>query len=270
MTIAGRLQLLAAKGASPFVSLRCYATETGDRFAIESRAHRKGLRGGQLEGSTRRSAAAMNTWIGVFFAIGAALFALGCLLLLLPSLADSWSLSTQQVNLVFFCGSVPFTLAALLQLLQAELAGDFHNFGMRSGLSWRLHNTGWLACLLQFIGTLLFNASTWEAMYPGATWLQQDLDNWLPDIAGSILFLASGYLAFVETCHQYGAWLPENYSWWITSINLLGCIAFMGSACLALYLPHQLPPGFTDLSVFLTLVGALAFFVGAVMLPWEK
>jgi len=44
----------------------------------------------------------------------------------------------------------------------------------------------------------------------------------------------------------------------------------MRSACLALYLPHQLPPGFTDLSVFLTLVGALAFFVGALMLPWEK
>lgn len=228
------------------------------------------MRSEHTAGGGGRHAPTLNSWIGGFFALGAALFALGCLLLLLPSLASVWSLSPRQVNLLFFAGSVPFTLAALMQLVQAELAGDFYNFGERAGLAWRLHNIGWLACLLQFIGTLLFNVSTWEALNPGTTWLQQDLDNWLPDFAGSLLFLASGGLAFVETCQKHGAWMPENYSWWITSINLLGCVAFMGAACLALYLPHQLPPVFVDMSVFLTLVGAVSFLIGAIMLPWEN
>lgn len=228
------------------------------------------MRSGRIASDDGRVAVAFNDWTGALFALGAALFAIGCSLLLWPSVAHRFSLASQQINLFFFIGSIPFTLAALLQLTQAELVGDLHHNGQRIGSSWRLYSIGWLACLLQFVGTLLFNVSTWEALYPGSTWLQQDLDNWLPDIAGSVLFLASGYLAFVETCRRHGLWMPKNYTWWITAINLLGCVAFMGAACLALYLPHGLPPGFIDLSTFLTLVGAIAFFVGAVMLPWEK
>ena len=35
------------------------------------------------------------------------------------------------------------------------------------------------------------------------TWFEQELVVWAPNIVGSTLFLASGYLAFVETCHGY-------------------------------------------------------------------
>jgi hypothetical protein len=83
------------------------------------------------------------------------------------------------------------------------------------------------------LGTLLFNANTFDAMLPGLGWLQQDLAVWIPDFVGSILFLASGYLAFGETCHTYWAWKPQSLSWWITFTNLFGCVAFMISAFFA-------------------------------------
>ena len=56
------------------------------------------------------------------FAIGAALFALGAILSLIPALAAYCSLSNERGNLVFFVGSVPFTTFTLLGAI-AFLAG---------------------------------------------------------------------------------------------------------------------------------------------------
>ncbi|MCC0067551.1 MAG: hypothetical protein H6896_11245 [Rhodovulum sp.] len=52
-----------------------------------------------------------------------------------------------------------------------------------------------------------------------------------------MLFLVSGWLAFIETCHAHWAWRPHSLSWDITAINLLGCIAFMVSAVFG-YVPR--------------------------------
>ena len=82
------------------------------------------------------------------------------------------------------------------------------------------------------------------------------------------MFLASGYLAFVETCHRHLAWKPRELSWWVTLINLLGCSGFMISAIFAVILPGDPNETWITLSVVFTLAGAVCFLAGSLlMLP---
>jgi hypothetical protein len=215
----------------------------------------------------------LNWWIGAIFAIGAALFAVGSVLSLFPVLAALLALSAEQVARVFFAGSIPFTTAAWLQLMQSANAGSFVAADQERSTRFRLFgwlpgDAGWLSCALQFVGTLLFNINTYNAMHSGLSWQQQDTAIWLPDLFGSMLFLASGYLAFIETCHRHWAWMPHLLSWRITFVNLLGCIAFMISAVLAFVPAQGTNPTALALSLVFTLLGAIGFFLGAVlMLP---
>ena len=122
--------------------------------------------------------------------------------------------------------------------------------------------------MLQFFGTILFNFNTFDAMIPSLTWFEQDLVIWAPNIIGSILFFASGYLAFIETCHAHWAWKPKSVSWWVVFANLLGCIAFLISALFSIVLPGPENTEAVTLSVTFTLLGAIGFLVGSLlMLP---
>jgi hypothetical protein len=56
-----------------------------------------------------------------------------------------------------------------------------------SAYAWLLSQA--LSCVLQFLGTLLFNAVTFNAMLPGLGWFQLDLAIWAPDLLGSDPFL---------------------------------------------------------------------------------
>jgi len=248
----------------------------------ESRHHRKGLSDEVHEifaafaANLRRGLWMpweLNWWIGVIFAAGSFLFALGSVLSLEPALARLWSLDATEVNAIFFAGSIPFTIAAYLQLFQAASAGAFPPEA-RSGpepvvrFGWRPGDIGWLSCALQFVGTVLFNLNTFDALIPGLDWLQQDLVIWAPDVAGSILFLASGYLAFIEAGHAHWSWQPRSISWWITLVNLLGCVGFMISAVYAFVPPHPLGLDAVTISVAFTLIGAAGFLLGSLlMLP---
>jgi len=215
----------------------------------------------------------LNWWIGSIFTIGASLFIIGSLLVLLPQAVVFFNLTPNQVNAVFFAGSIPFTTAAYLQLLQAANAGDFTEKGRERPehlllFGWRPHDIGWQSCAYQFIGTILFNFNTFDAMLPGLSWFQEDLAIWIPNFVGSVLFLLSGYLGFVETVHAYWAWRPKSLAWWITAWNLFGCVGFMISAVLAFVPPKQLIAVAPTLAVIFTLLGAIGFFVGSLlMLP---
>ncbi len=170
-------------------------------------------------------------------------------------------------------GSIPFTIAAYLQLFQAANAGEFPANPSAAGrqqklFGWRPHNIGWLSCALQFAGTILFNFNTFDAMIPALDWFQQDLLIWVPNIVGSVLFLASGYLAFIEACHTHWAWVPKSISWWVVFANLLGCVGFMTSAVFAIALPGTPNVEAITVSVLFTLLGAVGFLVGSLlMLP---
>jgi hypothetical protein len=268
-----------------FVTKRVFLAEDGSRRYWISRHHRKNLHYLKSEAERRLRAVnvgsmfrclwmpgQLNWWIGNVFAIGAFLFAVASLLSLLPSLASAWSLDASHVNAIYFVGSLPFTTAAGLQLFQAANAREVHAGeeqppGSWKFFGWRPHDIGWLSCTLQFVGTILFNFNTWDAMLPSLDWLQQDLFVWVPDMIGSILFLASGYLAFVETCHSPWRWWSTSVSWWVVFTNLLGCIGFMVAAVFAFVLPTVDHTAVT-ISLVFTLFGAVGFFVGSLlMLP---
>lgn len=213
----------------------------------------------------------LNWWIGTVFALGASLFLLGSVLCLQPALAAAWSLDSLAINTVFFVGSIPFTIAAYLQLYQAAnapaLPGEPQQAGRkRVWFGWRMNSIGWLSAALQFIGTVLFNINTYDAMQPDLDWLQQDMDIWVPNMAGSALFLASGYLAIAECCHGRSIWQPRSLSWWITVINFLGCVAFMVSGVLGYVPASGAETAIVDASIAFTGVGAACFLLGALLL----
>jgi len=273
-------ELIEASGLGPFITRRVFLHSDGSRRVWRSRHHRKGLpspeidalrAGGSLLLRSLWMPRALNWWIGVIFAIGSFLFGMGSVLWLLPGL-DGAS-GAGAANLAYFCGSIPFTTAAYLQLYQAANAGEFAGAseevsrGARRVLfGWAPLNIGWLSCALQFVGTVFFNASTLAPLVPGLDWLQQDVWVWAPDVAGSILFLASGYLAFGETCHSFWKWEPDSLSWWVTFTNLIGCLAFMASAVFAFVPQHPFAFDAAGVSVVFTLIGAIGFFVGSVLL----
>lgn len=207
------------------------------------------------------------------FALGSLLFIVGSVLVLAPALAQAWALDSEGINAVFFAGSIPFTTAAYLQLYQAANArppapARSSEPARRVAFGWQPTNAGWLSCALQFAGTILFNFNTFDAMIPALTWFELDLVVWGPNIVGSILFLASGYLAFIEVCHAHWAWKPRSVSWWVAVANLLGCIAFLISAALAIVLPGPESPEIVTLSVTFTLLGGVGFLIGSLlMLP---
>jgi hypothetical protein len=274
----GRPEVIKSKGAWPFITHLHLRHPDGQEEIRHSRTHRKRLpvlplwkTGLVLILRATWMPRELNWWIGIVFAIGASLFALGCVLFLAPSIAAPWQISDAQANGVFFLGSIPFTLAAYLQLFQAANAGPMANpaatgTSAKVWFGWRPGDAGWLSCALQFLGTLLFNLNTFDAMHPGVEWWQQDLLIWVPNVVGSILFLASGYLAWIEVCHAHWAWEPGHISWCVGGINLLGCIAFMASALLAFVPPHALPFDAVTPSLAFTLIGAIAFFIGALLL----
>jgi hypothetical protein len=177
-------------------------------------------------------------WIGVLFAIGSACFLVGPF----PGFVEL--VGSEVDAAVFFAGSVFFTSAALLQTL--------HSGG---GLD------RW-ACLVQLVGTLFFNVSTFHALQTGLDTNEYNRLVWRPDWRGSICFLVSGVLAYLAVRH-----LSRRASdWRIAVVNLGGCVAF-GIAAVAGYV---VPSTGTALDLaaanVFTSLGALCFLVGALML----
>jgi hypothetical protein len=272
-------KLVEQRGARPFVSRRVWQTPGGGTRVWSSRHHRKNLalreaRAGEALVTLLLRCLFMphqlNWWIGFSFAVGASLFACGSLLSLYPELAASGSVSSATIAIIFFTGSIPFTTAAYLQLWQAANARKISGDGSAAGTRYYLFNwlpgeIGWLSCALQFVGTLLFNINTFDAMSPTLNWVEQDIEVWLPNFFGSVAFLASGYLAFIEVCHRHWAWQPDSITWWLVFTNLIGCIAFMVSALTAMSFGGSTNTAVLTVSLVGTLTGALCFLTGALL-----
>jgi len=274
--------LIDTKGPFPFITRRIYRHLDGTIQVWSSRRHRKGIAAGHFSSGSVFWAAVwrslwmpqqINWWIGSLFALGSVLFVLGSVFSLWPGLAQIWQLSSEGVNIIYFLGSIPFTTAAYLQLHQAAQSEKtaLHQRNKESKphwIGWYPSSAGWLSAATQFLGTLLFNISTYDALLPALDRLQQDQIVWAPDFAGSVLFLISGYLAYIEFGHSYWVWNPARISWWVVTINLLGCIGFMVSAFFAFVPAASSSFNGIIVSVSFTLVGGLFFLGGSLlMLP---
>ena len=271
-----------ARGPWPFITHRVLKRPDGSLAVWHARHHRKGL---VLQEAARAEAVSrlllrclwmpwkLNWWISGIFALGSLPFAAASLLSLSPALAARFSLRTESINAIYFVGSIPFPTAAYMQFFQAANAAPFPTShtqepGRFRVFGWKPNEAGWLSCALQFVGTILFNFNTFDAMIPSLTWFEEDLIVWAPNIIGSILFLASGYLAFIETCHVYWGWQPRSISWWVVFINLLGCVGFMVSALFSIFLPGPPETTTATLAMAFTLQGAVCFLSGSLlMLP---
>lgn len=265
------IELIESAGPRPFVTARHYRY-LGQHHHWNSRGHRRGLVHSFRPYAQVWRPERLNAWIGWGFVIGASLFALGCILALVPSLPASLKLSGADVNSVFFVGSIFFTSAAYLQLLQAANCGApaaQYRPDKKLWIGWKPKEIGWLSSFLQFIGTVLFNINTFMAIRAPGNWLFQDLTIWVPDVLGSILFLLSGYLAFIETCHTFWAWHIRRLSWWIVAVNLAGCVAFMVSAIYAFVPASGALDSMVHASVVWTLLGAVCFLAGAGLMLLE-
>jgi hypothetical protein len=128
----------------------------------------------------------------------------------------------------------------------------------------------WWSTGIQLVGTLYFNVSTGVAMVAGLSAQTAHRHVWRPDAIGSVCFLVSGALAWYEVCHGWAAWRPRSWSWWITLANLVGSVAFGISAVAGYINPVSGQVHNSSRANTQTLVGAVCFFIGAVLLLPER
>lgn len=193
------------------------------------------LSAGVARGDARR--------IGILFMIGSACFAVA-------SLPAASSVSAVAVGVTYFVGSLFFTTAAFEQLRVARGAG---------GEVW--------AAGIQFVGTLLFNVSTFGGMTDA---LNGDSGHlvWSTDAIGSACFLISSVLAVIAV---WGPLVPARRS---ATLNLVGSLAFGASAIAAYVIPNTDDVLNASLATSGTLVGAVCFYWAARVLvkppPWLR
>lgn len=205
--------------------------------------------------------------MAVLFSIGAACFVYG-------GVASQWrGPSHTGIGITFFVGSLFFTSAAYLQY--AEAANVQHDVDLRRRrrrwrpASWEPHRIDWLAAVVQLVGTVLFNISTFAALNHHLSTHQVNDRVWAPDAFGSIAFLIASQLAFAEVCHRWFCLRCRSLEWWIVAINLLGSIAFGVSAVASLLGPSTGVPVSARIANAGTAGGGVCFLIGALLLMPE-
>jgi hypothetical protein len=242
-----------------------HVREDGLVVRWESRRHRKHLRREAAHGSTLWAPRARGWWIAVLFAVGSALFVLGALPSYVAAVGVRWD------SVTFFLGSLFFTSAAFLTYREAvDAAPVGENPSRRRVFVFQPRRIDWWASAVQLAGTLYFNVSTGAAMQVDLVAQSADRYVWRPDVIGSICFLVASALAWFEVCHGWIAWRPRSWSWWITLVNLLGSIAFGVSAVASYVIPATGALRDAAQANLGTLVGAMLFLVGALLLLPER
>jgi len=203
----------------------------------------------------------MERWTGLAFVIGAMLFALGVLLSLPHSLPPLISAVTYAIGAVFF------TTGATLQLILARR--DLPEAARRS-LPLRSRTTDWLAAAIQLVGTVLFNVNTVDAAVTiGAHPELVDIEVWVPDIVGSMAFLASSAIAMVPEVRARRLAHTPLTSTRIAFLNLSGSVLFGVSAVSALVLRSGADVSLRWANIG-TFFGALCFLVAAWLFGWPR
>jgi hypothetical protein len=214
----------------------------------------------------------LNRAIAWLFIIGSALFALGSV----PAYVNAVGATADSVT--YFVGSIFFTAASFAQLLQAQSPAmtevDADSQLQRAPVRFwapRPHDRNWLAAVAQFPGTLFFNISTLAALAHNATAHEQDRRVWRPDFYGSTLFLVASLFAILALGRLL-SFRPRSFPWWIAWLNMIGSIFFMASAIASFVLPSSGELISNPVSVGGTLLGAVCFLLGAVLMfpAWSR
>ena len=207
----------------------------------------------------------LNSAIAALFMIGSFGFALGCT----SAYASAVGPSADAVT--FFVASIFFTAASFWQLVQSQSpavaatgrASDDERQPIRFR-AWLPHDRAWLAAATQFPGTLFFNGTTFWAITVAVSSSQYDKVVWRPDFYGSILFLVSSAFAILSL-GRIRSWRPREVAWWVAWLNMVGSVAFMAAAIGAFVLPKTGTAADLTWADRGTFVGAVCFFVGALL-----
>ncbi len=255
------------RSAGPFTTAVTYADSDGSTVHWSSRVHRKH--------ASRLSRVRLghdgvwwaphraSWWIALLFIVGSACF----LVAPLPFFADAVGADTDSV--VFFVGSLFFTTAAALQWLEtinSDRAPAPSGAAALRVLTWEPRRIDWWSSGVQLFGTVAFNATTFRALSTTVDQPSYDQVVWRPDAVGSICFLVSGYLAYVEVTGGGWARPPRTLEGSVVSVNLLGCVAFGVSAVAGLVVPATGELLNAAVASSTTAIGGLCFLVGAVLL----
>ncbi|MDR7084275.1 H+/Cl- antiporter ClcA [Arthrobacter ginsengisoli] len=204
---------------------------------------------------------ARGRWTAWLFIIGSSLFALGAV----PSYAEAVGLRLSAAT--FFVGSLFFTCAAFLQYRQAvDALPDAGTTRRHSFWVWAPRNLGWLAGAVQLAGTLWFNWSTGNALRDNLSAALTEQRVWRPDALGSVAFLIASGVALRDAGRGAIAGRPRSRTWKIALINVAGSVAFGVSAVAAFVIPSSGDVWNAELSNLGTLVGALCFLTGAILM----
>jgi hypothetical protein len=202
------------------------------------------------------------------------LFALGSLCFAAAAVASQWASNPRpSIDVTFFVGSLLFTSAAYLQYsevvnVERHPAPDGRRVHWRP-VSWEPRRIDWLASLIQLVGTIFFNISTFAAMKHGLSTHQVNGRVWAPDVLGSVCFLLSSELAYAEVCHKWICFRGSSLSWRIVALNLLGSIAFGAAAIASLIEPSSGEPVSARIANGGTALGGLCFLIAALALMPE-
>jgi hypothetical protein len=208
----------------------------------------------------------LNAAIAWLFMVGSALFVLGSV----PAYLNAVGETADSVT--YFAGSIFFTAASFSQLLQAQTPAmtdvDADSQYRRAPIrfrAWLPHDRNWLAAIAQFPGTLFFNISTLAALAHNATAHEQDRRIWRPDFYGSTLFLVASVFALLAL-GRFLSFQPRSFPWRIAWLNMIGSILFMISALASFVLPQTGELINSRVSIAGTLLGALCFLIGAILM----
>ena len=205
----------------------------------------------------------VSWWIAVLFALGSLCF----LVAPLPGFLDR--VGPQTVAGTFFVGSLFFTSAAALQWLET-VNTDYESNAVTGGslrtFAWRPRGIDWWSSGVQLVGTVFFNVTTLRGLTVSIDSPSYNHLVWQPDALGSICFLVSGYLAYVEVAGRPLRRPPRSVEGAIVTVNLAGCVAFGVSAVTGFVLPATGVPVNVALTNAFTSIGALCFLVGALLL----
>lgn len=206
--------------------------------------------------------------VAALFMVGSALFAVGSF----PPCAER--LPAGVVGATFFVGSLFFTSASYSQFLQTINETDDGrriSAGRFRFVAWQPRRVLFWATLVQLVGTLFFNASTYYAMATNLSTEQANHLIWAPDFFGSIAFLVASHLAWWFVCRRLWCRKLDDSNWWNAALNYLGSIFFMASAIGAFTQPSTNDLVNARVANAGTFAGAVCFLVGAyVLLPAKR
>jgi hypothetical protein len=171
-----------------------------------------------MDNADGRSQASTELWMAWAFGLGSTCFLIG------PFPGYASLVGARADALTFFVGSVLFTVGGALQTWLAAPQRGADAAG----------RAAWWAAVIQSIGTLFFNVTTFRALQVTLSNAGYDRLVWRPDAYGSVCFLISGIIAYQASRRR--GWLPvrEGSGWWQPGVNLLGCV-FFGIAAVAGY-----------------------------------